>query len=163
MIDTVSGTGIVFNGEIYNFRELRGSLDDVGIGLRSGSDTEVILQLFLRHGPAAFLLLEGMFAIGIWNPRRGELVLARDRLGVKPLYVGHVGDSLVFDSELKSVRCITGFDRAVDREALALFMRHDSVPAPYSIYASVGKLLPGTLARSRDAWRQPADELPGGG
>ena len=88
-----------------------------------------------------------MFALAVWDARERCLWLCRDRIGVKPLYVGHVGKSLVFGSELKSIRCIPGFDRTVDRDALALYMRHDYVPGPYSIYATVRKLPPGTLVR----------------
>jgi asparagine synthase (glutamine-hydrolysing) len=102
-----------------------------------------------------------MFAFAVWATGEQCLWLCRDRIGVRPLYVGHLQDSLVCDSERKSVRCITSFDRALDHEALAPFMRHDQVPARNSIYASVGKLPTGTPGRSLDAWRQPADELPG--
>jgi asparagine synthase (glutamine-hydrolysing) len=139
---------IAYNGEVYNFPDLRSELTARGHSFRGGSDTEVMLAAFEEWGVRdAVPRFIGMFAFAVWDAREHCLWLCRDRIGVKPLYVGHVGDSLVFGSELKSIRCIPGFDRTVDREALALFMRHDYVPGPYSIYASVGKLPPGVLAR----------------
>ena len=150
---------MAYNGEVYNFPDLRSELTTRGHSFRGGSDTEVMLAAFeewgLRDAVPRFI---GMFAFAVWDAREQCLWLCRDRIGVKPLYVGHVGNSLVFGSELKSVRCIPGFDRTVDREALALFMRHDYVPGPYSIYASMGKLPPGVLAKFEPrAGRRPAE------
>ncbi len=150
---------VAYNGEVYNFPDLRSELTTRGHSFRGGSDTEVMLAAFeewgLRDAVPRFI---GMFAFAVWDARERCLWLCRDRIGVKPLYVGYVGDSLVFGSELKSVRCIPGFDGKVDREALALFMRHDYVPGPYSIYASVGKLPPGVLARFEPrAGRRPVE------
>jgi asparagine synthase (glutamine-hydrolysing) len=94
-------TVIVYNGEIYNFRELRGELESLGHKFRSDCDTEVALRAFLEWDTGCFVRLRGMFAMAIWSERDRRLVLARDRLGIKPLYIRQVGRDLVFGSELK--------------------------------------------------------------
>src|SRR6266481_5835684 len=123
MIDPASGSVIVFNGEVYNFRELRKSLLRDGVVLRSGSDTEVVLQLLGRHGPSALLLLEGMFAVAVWNPGSGELLLARDRLGVKPLYISEQSGCVLFASEVRALLASGCVGRRLSPEGVDSFLR----------------------------------------
>ena len=139
-----------FNGEIYNFRELRQRLHAAGAAFRGTSDTEVLLAGFEAWGITATLReATGMFALAVWDVRDQELVLARDRVGEKPLYYGVCEDSLVFASELKAVRHHPHFTGEIDRNAVALLMRYGYVPAPYSIYRNIGKVAPGTALRFR--------------
>jgi asparagine synthase (glutamine-hydrolysing) len=137
---------IVFNGEIYNFLELRAELEAGGTVLRSHSDTEVMLAVFEREGvEAAVRRFAGMFAFALFDRRENRLHLVRDRLGEKPLYYGWAGDVLLFGSELKALRQHPAWRGEIDRGALALFLRHGFVPAPYSIYSGIRKTLPGTI------------------
>jgi len=138
---------IVFNGEIYNHRELREELSEAGGRFRGRSDTEVILEAVSIWGfEAAVLRLWGMFALAIWDRSERTLLLARDRIGKKPLYFGQFAGTLLFGSELKSLRAHPGFRAAVDMSALALYVRYGYVPAPKSIFQNVFKLPPGHLA-----------------
>ncbi len=143
-----SGSGryqLAFNGEIYNFRELREALSARGHGFRGHSDTEVMLAAFEEWGiPKALEQFVGMFAFALWDRERKVLTLARDRMGEKPLYYGWCGRHFLFGSELKSLTAHPAFDRPVDRGALALYLRHNYVPTPYSIYDGIAKLTPGT-------------------
>jgi asparagine synthase (glutamine-hydrolysing) len=151
---SASGRFIVtFNGEIYNFRELRERLHAAGATFRGTSDTEVLLAGFDAWGVIATLReAVGMFALAVWDIREQELMLARDRIGEKPLYYGVCGDSLVFGSELKALRRHPHWKGEIDRGAVALLMRYGYVPAPHSIYSQVGKVVPGTVLcfRPRD-------------
>jgi asparagine synthase (glutamine-hydrolysing) len=157
-----SGSGryvVTFNGEIYNYRELRAQLEDRGQAFRGQSDTEVMLGAFDAFGIAGALVrMRGMFAIGLWDKQERALVLARDRLGEKPLFYGWLGGDrqLAFGSELKALRAHPGFDRPIDRGALVKFMRHGFVPGPRSIYEGVAKVPPGTWLRFTAAERAPA-------
>lgn len=141
---------IAFNGEIYNHLDLRAALDKVGAGgtapaWRGHSDTETLLAAFEAWGFAETLeRTVGMFALALWDRQSRSLMLARDRLGEKPLYYGWVCKTLVFASELKAIRAYPGFANAIERRALALFMRHNYVPAPWSIYEHIWKLAPGS-------------------
>jgi asparagine synthase (glutamine-hydrolysing) len=132
----------VFNGEIYNFRELRADLEARGHVFRSSSDTEVIVHLYEDEGPACLDRLRGMFAIAVWDGRRGRLLLARDRLGKKPLYYAEIGGRLCFASELSALAAVPGFDRTMDPVALDLYLTLGYVPSPWSIYRSARKLPP---------------------
>jgi len=138
---------IAYNGEVYNFAEIRRELDRDGAPpWRGRSDTEVILAAIERWGLAEALpRFVGMFAFALWDRRDRVLHLVRDRLGIKPLYHGLVGGAFVFASELSAIRRYPGFDRAVDRDALAAFLRHNYVPAPRSIHRGISKLRPGTM------------------
>ena len=138
---------LTFNGEMYNYLDLRRELEASGAvrGWRGGSDTEVILAAVARWGMGQTLQrMSGMFALALWDRAEGTLHIARDRLGEKPLYYGRLGSSFVFASELKALRSHPRWQGSVDRGALSLFLRHGYVPAPYSIYQGIRKLTPGT-------------------
>ena len=138
---------IVYNGEVYNFRSLQHELEDMGHGFRGGSDTEVILAAVVQWGvKEAVQRFVGMFAFGLWDQIDRKLYLVRDRLGIKPLYYGWSSDgTFLFGSELKALRAGPGFNNPVDLEALALFFRHNYIPAPYTIYKHIQKLLQGNM------------------
>ncbi len=137
---------IAFNGEIYNFASLREQLG--GVAFRGHSDTEVVLAAFERWGvPDALPRFDGMFAMAAWDREQRCLYLARDRFGEKPLYYGWCGQRLLFGSELKAIRAYSGFVGDIDRDALALYMRHNCIPAPHTIYKQIRKLMPGTFLR----------------
>lgn len=135
---------IVFNGEIYNFKELRADLAALGHRFRGHSDTEVLLAGFDSWGLERTLQrANGMFAFALWDSAERVLHLARDRVGKKPLYYGWAGKTLLFGSELKALLAFPPFEPQVDPDSLALFLRHNYVPAPWSIFRGVFKLLPG--------------------
>jgi asparagine synthase (glutamine-hydrolysing) len=137
---------IAFNGEIYNFRDLRGDLEGRGAKFRGHSDTEVLLAAVSEWGlEDALQRSNGMFAFALWDRQGRELHVARDRAGEKPLYYGRAGGAWVFGSELKALRQFPGFAPPIDRGALALFLRHGYIPAPWSIYQGVRKVRPGTV------------------
>jgi asparagine synthase (glutamine-hydrolysing) len=140
---------LVLNGEIYNHLELRAELQSAGINhpWRGHSDTETLLVLIEVHGlHAALEKCVGMFAIALWDREQRKLFLARDRAGEKPMYFGFVSGALLFGSELKALRAVAGESLRIDRSALTLFMRHNYIPAPLSIYERVFKLSPGSIA-----------------
>ena len=137
---------LVLNGEIYNHLDLRELLQVQGTApdWRGHSDTETLLAVVSAWGlETALQSLVGMYAFALWDREKQSLSLARDRMGEKPLYWGHVGQTLVFASELKALRTMPGFDTTLDRDALALMLRHNYIPAPRSIYQSIAKLMPG--------------------
>ncbi len=138
---------MVYNGEVYNHLDLRAELDETW---RGTSDTETMLAAFEKWGiTASVKRFVGMFACAIWDTKEEELVLIRDRLGIKPLYWGKVGSALVFGSELKTFRAFPGFESKVDRGALAAYMRANCVPHPQTIYKGVHQMSPGTILRAR--------------
>jgi asparagine synthase (glutamine-hydrolysing) len=139
---------IVFNGEIYNYRELRADLEQGRQApvWRGHSDTEVLLAAIEAWGlQGAVTRAVGMFAFALWDRSLRRLSLVRDRLGEKPLYYGLAGRHFIFASELKALRVFPGFDARIDRDALCQFMRFNYVPAPRSIFAGIRKLSPGTI------------------
>jgi asparagine synthase (glutamine-hydrolysing) len=154
---------IVFNGEIYNYRDLRKGLVDRGHALKTRSDTETILHLYEERGPACVTLLRGMFAIAIHDQRDGSLFLARDRFGIKPLYVAESGDRIAFASELKSLVAAGLTNRELDWDAIDAYFELGYIPAPASPFRDVRKLLPGewlhwhpgTGARRERYWDLP--------
>lgn len=149
---------IAFNGEIYNHEALRAELERGGwsCGWRGHSDTEVLLAAFEVHGvEQALKKCVGMFAFALWDRETKTLTLGRDRLGEKPLYYGWLGDTLVFGSELASFYRHPDWHGDINRGALALLMRHNYIPAPYSIFNGVAKLPPATVARFAQRTKDP--------
>nr|HBN53519.1 asparagine synthetase B [Stenotrophomonas sp.] len=137
---------LAYNGEIYNFVELRAELEALGHGFGGHSDTEVLLAAIVQWGlEAALRRCNGMFAIALWDRREQRLSLARDRVGKKPLYYGWAGDALVFGSELKALWRHPAFDNGIDRDALTLLLRLDYIPAPRCIHERAFKLMPGRV------------------
>jgi asparagine synthase (glutamine-hydrolysing) len=137
---------IAFNGEIYNFRALRAELEALGVRFRSHSDTEVIVEAAAQWGiEAAVKRLNGMFAIALWDRQRRELTLARDRLGIKPLYWGWQRDVLFFGSQPKAFAAHPAWAPALDRNALRAYFRFACVPAPLSVWQGIAKLEPGCM------------------
>ncbi len=141
---------LAFNGEVYNFGELREQLRARGHRFRGHSDTEVILAAFEEWGvEASFPRFNGMFALAVWDAAQQRLVLARDRLGIKPLYVYHEPGFISFGSELKALQRGPVFDRALSPSALELYLRYLCVPAPQTIFRNASKLLPGCYVAIR--------------
>ena len=142
---------ISFNGEIYNHQELRRRLDarsGPAVAWRGTSDTESLLAAIEHFGLAAALRYAvGMFAFALWDRQERALYLARDRLGEKPLYFGWQNGVFMFASELKALACHPSFAGIIDREALALYLRHNYIPGPWSIYQGIRKLAPGAFVK----------------
>ena len=138
---------LVFNGEVYNFRDLTPLLERAGHRFRSRCDSEVIPHAYEEWGSVCLERLNGMFAFALWDRRRREVLLARDRLGVKPLYYWSDGRTLAFASELKALLAHPDVPRALDRQALVSYLLHEYVPSPRSIFAGVRKLPAGHFLR----------------
>lgn len=136
---------ITYNGEVYNYAELRRDLEAKGVVFRTRGDTEVIVNLYETYGLSFLEKLRGMFAIGIYDQEKDLLLLARDRLGIKPLYYAETPQGLVFASEIKAILEYPGLNRSLDREALDLFLTLEYIPAPYSIFREIRKLPAGHL------------------
>lgn len=148
-MESISGRYVIcFNGEIYNFRELRDALEKEGVGFRTHTDTEVLLALYERYGERCLELINGMFAIAIWDKENGELFLARDRLGKKPLYYFHVNGQFGFASEIKALKCIPFLKTNIRMDALKDFFAYQYVPDPKTIYQEIHKLPPGYQAKT---------------
>ncbi len=136
---------VVYNGEIYNFQNVRAVLEQRGHIFKTQTDTEIIVHAYEEYGDACVTHFNGMFAIALWDARERRLFLARDRLGIKPLYYWRGADKLVFGSELKALTLHPDVPRQVDLAALDLFLTLEYIPAPRTIYEGVFKLLPGHL------------------
>ena len=143
---------ITYNGEVYNYQDVRGELEAAGLDPASGwcghSDTEAILAAVRAWGlDAALSRFIGMFAFALWDSGARTLTLVRDRLGIKPLYYGFVGDTLAFGSELAPLRVLPGWKGGIDPSALGLYLRYLYVPAPHTIHPGIRKVEAGTLVR----------------
>jgi len=134
--------GIVFNGEIYNFKELKNELIKLGYKFKSDTDTEVIIYLYEEFGESCFERLNGMFAIGLYDFRLGKLILARDKMGKKPLYWAIFGGTLMFASELRAIMEHRIFKKELNLDALNKYLTYEYVPTPHSIFKNVYKLEP---------------------
>ncbi|MFO1002417.1 MAG: asparagine synthase (glutamine-hydrolyzing) [Planctomycetaceae bacterium] len=156
---------IVFNGEIYNYLELRADLLRAGHQFRTDGDTEVIVHLYEQHGLDFVKHLRGMFALAIWDSNQQRLVIARDRLGKKPLYYRLEEGRLAFGSELKTLLQIPGIPRTLDRQSVLRFLTLQYVPHPHCMLEGFSKLAPATLAivqngemRLQTYWSAPYDQ-----
>ncbi|MDQ2805871.1 MAG: asparagine synthase (glutamine-hydrolyzing) [Chloroflexota bacterium] len=137
---------LAYNGEVYNYRELNAELAAQGFVAHSHCDTETILHAYEHEGIACLQRLRGMFAIALWDAAKGQLFLARDRLGIKPLYYAQVGDKVLFGSELKVLLASGLVARALDPVAVDLYLTFGVVPAPYTMFKGIRALLPGHYA-----------------
>jgi asparagine synthase (glutamine-hydrolysing) len=153
---------IVFNGEIYNHLELRRELEDLGHRFHTHCDTETVLEAFLEWDVACFERLRGMFAIAIWTESRRRLVLARDRLGIKPLYIAKQGEDLLFASELKGILIHPEVERRLSLDGLNCYLSLNYVPCPWTLVEGIEKLPPGHWLEWRNGrsskqayWRVP--------
>jgi asparagine synthase (glutamine-hydrolysing) len=151
---------IIFNGEVYNYRELRDELQARGAAFRGTSDTEVLLAAFGAWGIlGAVKRFNGMFAFAVWDRKEQTLHIVRDRLGIKPLYYGWQAGNLIFGSELKALRAHPSFNAEIDRRALTLYLRYNYIPTPYSIYTGIFKLPPACILTIRPD-TSPQDAIP---
>ncbi len=155
-------TTIAYNGEIYNFRELRAELESLGHRFSTRTDTEVLLKGFVQWDTGCFARLRGMFAVALWSEAERRLVLARDRFGIKPLYVAQRGGDLYFGSELKTLFVHPEIERRLDPAALDCYLGLNYVPGPYSFVEGIEKLQPGSwlewrngATRSDVFWKLP--------
>lgn len=143
MQDASGRLRITYNGEIYNYRELRLELESTGFVFRSDSDTEVILNLLRRDGPSGLARLNGMFAFALWDVHEKTLLLARDPAGVKPLYYAYTPSGFIFASELKALRCAPDLDLSLDLEAMTHYLSYLYTPGSGTMLRAVRKLPPG--------------------
>jgi asparagine synthase (glutamine-hydrolysing) len=153
---------IVFNGEIYNHQELRQELEGLGHRFRSRCDTEVVLRAFLEWDLECFSRLRGMFALAVWSESRKRLVLGRDRLGIKPLYIAHRGGDIFFGSELKAIFVHPEIPRQLSLKGLDCYLSMNYVPSPWTLVEGIEKLAPGHwlewkngTTRSECYWQLP--------
>jgi len=165
IIDLVSGqqplsnedgtVWVLFNGEIYNFKELRDRLRTLGHRFATNSDTEVIVHSYEEYGEGCFKHLNGMFAIGIWDERKKQLILARDRLGKKPLYYSALPGTFLFASELKAIMAYPKFKRKIAPLSLMKYLFYEFIPSPHTIFEDAMKL----PAASYLIWRDEKTEI----
>jgi len=156
---------VVFNGEIYNHKELRAELQTLGHRFRSHCDTETVLRAFVEWDTDCFARLRGMFALAIWTKSTGRLVLARDRMGIKPLYIARYGEDLFFGSELKAILIHPEIERRLSMAGLDCYLSLNYVPCPWTLVDGIEKLPPAHWLEWRDGeisseayWRLPFGE-----
>ena len=159
-------TAIVFNGEIYNHLELRGELEELGHRFRSHSDTETVLHAFAEWDTECFSRLRGMFAIALWTKSSRRLVLARDRMGIKPLYIARRGEDIFFGSELKTIFIHPELERRLSLKGLDCYLSLNYVPCPWTLVEGIEKLPPGKWLEWLDGkvrietyWNLPAGPI----
>ena len=141
---------VTYNGEIYNFRELREALAAKGHCFRSRTDTEVIVHAYEEYGADCVQRFNGMFAFSLWDKNKRELLLVRDRLGVKPLYYYFRDEKLIFASEIKAILQVPEVEREVNPQALYGYVGYEFVPAPETIFRHIHKLPPGHYLRYKN-------------
>ncbi len=141
---------LVFNGEIYNFWELRKKLEARGHRFKSNTDSEVILHQYEEDGITCIEKFNGMFSFGLWDDLKHRLILCRDRIGIKPLYYYHNGSNLIFASEIKAILEDPSVNRDIDCKALGLYLQSGYVPAPWTIFKHIYKLKPGHYLMAED-------------
>ncbi|MCM8541571.1 MAG: asparagine synthase (glutamine-hydrolyzing), partial [Lentisphaeraceae bacterium] len=148
MVSPCDRYSLVFNGEIYNYKALREELISEGELFKGASDTEVLFKALITWGiEAALNKLNGMFAFAFLDNEEKELFIARDRIGIKPVYYGYSNKNFIFGSELKAIKAHPVFNNSVSNDAIALFMRHNTIPAPWSIYENIFQLRAGCYLR----------------
>lgn len=145
MFNEDKSVSVVFNGEIYNYKDIKADLEAKGHAFRSATDTEVIVHAYEEYGPDCVNLFNGMFAIAIWDAKKRELMLVRDRLGIKPLYYYQNRDFISFASEIKSILIDHEVPREVDTQALSNFLTLHYVPGPRTMFRNIMKLQPGHM------------------
>ena len=167
IIDAPTGAVIAFNGEIYNHLELRAELESRGRRFYSHSDTETVLQAFLEWDTDCFARMRGMFAVALWTESTGRLVLARDRMGIKPLYFRRRGEDIYFGSELKAIFVHPEIDRNLSLDGLDCFLSLNYVPCPWTLVEGIEKLPPGEWlewrngsVRTESYWQLPVTREP---
>jgi asparagine synthase (glutamine-hydrolysing) len=146
MTNDEDGVCIVYNGEIYNFLEIRRELESHGHPFKTQTDTEVVLKAYIQWGIEAIDRFVGMFAFAIWDPGKDRLLLARDRMGIKPLYYCHRDGRFIFASELKAIMAFKGFEKEVDPDSIPLFLHYQYIPTPGTVFKQTFKLPPGHMA-----------------
>jgi asparagine synthase (glutamine-hydrolysing) len=166
MCDDAAGMALTFNGEIYNFRDLRRELGALGYSFTRDSDTEVLLRAYQQWGEEVVHHLRGMFAFAIWDAARQRLFLARDRFGEKPLFYHRSGRGIYFASEIKALLRVPGIDVAVSLPAVWDYLAYRYVPGPQTLFSGIRKLMPASTATwekgrftERRYWRAP-DSMP---
>jgi asparagine synthase (glutamine-hydrolysing) len=145
MSDREKSVWVVFNGEIYNFPELKKELENLGHVFCSKSDTEVIIHGYKQWGEDVFNHLNGMFGLAIWDDRKKKLIIARDPMGIKLVYYSMDSDRVLFGSEIRPILAGTGEKPPVDPISLNLFLRYRYTPSPLTLFKGIKKLAPGTM------------------